>query len=203
MVFFIPGPSLAAEKQGLGLKCSIENEIFKPRMKLSSENEIFVRGGMVFSCVRARLSLNFFDPRALWERETPPFGNPLARESFAILSLQVSCDMKSIAAGPLRSRCDWTLTREDCCNYLGVASANQTNQRRKCNINMSFSGRIPVGETLGENPFPGPQKFVLGSSILEKQGIPSINFSEHKHFAAPRLAFQYVYALKSLCFGVS
>ena len=112
---FIPGPSLAAEKQGLGLKFSIENENFKPRMKMSSENENrnspdrgqsrkirknrhkilpkswfskrifghpagsskldrphckqfqenFVRGGMVFSCVRARM--NFFDPRALWE----------------------------------------------------------------------------------------------------------------------------------------
>ena len=33
--FFILGPSLAAEKQGLGLKISIENENF-------------VRGGMVF-----------------------------------------------------------------------------------------------------------------------------------------------------------
>ena len=61
---FIPGPSLAAEKQGLGLKFSIENENFKPRMKISSENENFVRGGMVFACVRARK--NFFDPRALW-----------------------------------------------------------------------------------------------------------------------------------------
>ena len=61
---FIPGPSLAAEKQGLGLKFSIRNEIFKPRMKISSENENFVRGGMLFSCVRART--NFFDPRALW-----------------------------------------------------------------------------------------------------------------------------------------
>ena len=66
--FFIPGPSLAAEKQGLGLKFSIENEIFKPRMKISSENENFVRGGMVFSCVRARM--NFFDPRALWEGDS-------------------------------------------------------------------------------------------------------------------------------------
>ena len=63
---FIPGPSLAAEKQGLGLKFSIENEIFKPRMKISSENENFVRGGMVFSCVRSRMK--FFDPRALWDR---------------------------------------------------------------------------------------------------------------------------------------
>ena len=45
---FIPGPSLAAEKQGLGLKFSIENEIFKQRMKISSENEHFVRGGMFF-----------------------------------------------------------------------------------------------------------------------------------------------------------
>ena len=57
--FFIPGPSLAAEKQGSGLKFSIENENCKPRMKFSSENENFVRGGMVFSCVRARM--NFFD----------------------------------------------------------------------------------------------------------------------------------------------
>ena len=61
---FIPGPSLTAEKQGPGLKFSIENENFKPRMKISSENENFVRGGMVFSCVRARM--NFFDLRALW-----------------------------------------------------------------------------------------------------------------------------------------
>ena len=52
--FFIPGPSLAAEKQGPGLKFSIENESFNPRMEISSENENFVRGGMVFSCVRAR-----------------------------------------------------------------------------------------------------------------------------------------------------
>ena len=51
--FFIPGPSLIAEKQGPGLKFSSENEIFKPRMKISIENENFVRGGMVFSCVRA------------------------------------------------------------------------------------------------------------------------------------------------------
>ena len=61
--FFILDPSLAAEKQGLRLKFSIENEIFKPRMKISIENEKFVRGGMGFSCVRARM--NFFDPRAL------------------------------------------------------------------------------------------------------------------------------------------
>ena len=53
----IPGPSLAAEKQGLGLKFSIENEMFKPRMKISSENENFVRGGTssFVSCVRARM----------------------------------------------------------------------------------------------------------------------------------------------------
>ena len=62
--FFIPGPSLTAEEQGPGLKFSIENENFKPRMKFSSENENFVCGGMVFSCVRARM--NFFDLRALW-----------------------------------------------------------------------------------------------------------------------------------------
>ena len=45
---FIPGPSLAAEKQGLGLNFSIESEISKQRMKISSENENFVCGGMVF-----------------------------------------------------------------------------------------------------------------------------------------------------------
>ena len=43
--FFIPGPSLAAEKQGPGLKFLIENEIFKLRMKISSENENFVQWG--------------------------------------------------------------------------------------------------------------------------------------------------------------
>ena len=37
----IPSPSLAAEKQGPGLTFSIENEKFKPRMQISSEN-IFV-----------------------------------------------------------------------------------------------------------------------------------------------------------------
>ena len=63
--FFILGPFLAAEKQGLGLKFSIGNEIFRPRMKISIENENFVRGGMVFSCVRA--GMNFFNPRALWD----------------------------------------------------------------------------------------------------------------------------------------
>ena len=54
---FIPGPSLTVEKQGPGLKFSIENEVFKPRMKISSENENFVRGGMVFFM---RLSENEF-----------------------------------------------------------------------------------------------------------------------------------------------
>ena len=61
----IPGPSLAAEKQGLGLKFSIENENFKPRMKISSENENFVRGGMVFSCVRARMNFSTPGPSGL------------------------------------------------------------------------------------------------------------------------------------------
>ena len=46
--FFILSPSLAAEKQGPGLKFSSENENFKPRMKISSENGSFVRGGMFF-----------------------------------------------------------------------------------------------------------------------------------------------------------
>ena len=36
---FIPGPSLAAEKQGLGLTFSIANENFKPRMKISCVGE--------------------------------------------------------------------------------------------------------------------------------------------------------------------
>ena len=58
--FFIPGPSLAAEKQGPGLKFSIENEIFKLRMKISSENEHFVRGGMAFSMIKKRSSENDF-----------------------------------------------------------------------------------------------------------------------------------------------
>ena len=34
---------------------------YKPRMNISSENENFVREGMVFSCVRA--GMNFFDLR--------------------------------------------------------------------------------------------------------------------------------------------
>ena len=46
--FFQSDPSLAAEKQGLGLKFSIENENVEPRMKSSSENVFFVRVGMVF-----------------------------------------------------------------------------------------------------------------------------------------------------------
>ena len=46
--FFIPSPSPAAETQGLGLKFSSENDNFKPRMNISSENENFVRGGMFF-----------------------------------------------------------------------------------------------------------------------------------------------------------
>ena len=81
---FIPGPSLAAAQQGLGLKFSIENEIFKPRTKISSENENFMRGGMVFSCVRARM--NFF-------RSPGPLGGSFAdfdlrtcRASFRFLS---------------------------------------------------------------------------------------------------------------------
>ena len=47
--FFIPGPSLTAEKQDSRLNIfQSENENFKPRMKISSENGNFVRGGMVF-----------------------------------------------------------------------------------------------------------------------------------------------------------
>ena len=72
---FIPGPSLAAEKQGLGLKFSIKNE------KISSGNENLVRatwGNGFFPCVRARM--DFFDPRALcrkvadvWEKDVWEF----------------------------------------------------------------------------------------------------------------------------------
>ena len=62
--FFQSDPSLAAEKQGLGLKFSIENENVKPRMKISSENDFFVRVGMVFTSDRARMV--FFDLWALW-----------------------------------------------------------------------------------------------------------------------------------------
>ena len=63
--FFILGPSLATEKQGLGLKFSIENEIFKPRMKISIENENFVRGGMVFSCVQRELIFSIPEPSGI------------------------------------------------------------------------------------------------------------------------------------------
>ena len=63
--FSFRAPLWLQKKQGPGLKFSIENEDFKPRINISSENENVVRGGMVFSCVRARM--NFFDLRALWE----------------------------------------------------------------------------------------------------------------------------------------
>ena len=65
-VFFIPRPSLAAEKQGPELKISSENENFKSRMIFSSENGSFMHGGMFFfSCVRARMIC--FDLWVLWE----------------------------------------------------------------------------------------------------------------------------------------
>ena len=77
-VFFIPSPSLAAEKQGPGLKFSSENENFKPRMKISNENEIFVRGVMVFSCVRAgMIFFSIFGPSGwgrLWVDSWSIFG---------------------------------------------------------------------------------------------------------------------------------
>ena len=56
--FFIPSPSLAAEKQGLGLNISIENENFKPRIKLSSENVNLCVGNEVFFFLR--VSENYF-----------------------------------------------------------------------------------------------------------------------------------------------
>ena len=46
--FFIPTCSLAAEKKGPGLEFSNENENFKTKMNISSENGSFVRGGMFF-----------------------------------------------------------------------------------------------------------------------------------------------------------
>ena len=73
MVFFIPGPSLTAERQGPGLIFSIENENFKPRMKISSENENFVRGGMVFF-MRSSENEFFRSPGPLGK------GNELSRE---------------------------------------------------------------------------------------------------------------------------
>ena len=63
--FFISGPSLATEKQGLGLKFSIENESFKPRMKISSENENFVAWGNGFFFMRSSENEIFRSPGPL------------------------------------------------------------------------------------------------------------------------------------------
>ena len=46
--FFNLRPSLAAEKQGLRLKFSTENEMFNPRMPISSKNGSFLLVGNVF-----------------------------------------------------------------------------------------------------------------------------------------------------------
>ena len=69
---FIPGPSLATEKQGLGLKFSIGNEVFKPRMKISSKNENFVRGG-IFFCMRSSENKFFRSPGPLGICESVKF----------------------------------------------------------------------------------------------------------------------------------
>ena len=60
---FNPSHSLAAEKQRPGLKSSCENENFKPRTRLSSENGSFMRcvGECFFSfffSVRARTTIH-------------------------------------------------------------------------------------------------------------------------------------------------
>ena len=81
-VFFIPGSSLAAEKQGLGLKFPIETESFKPRMKISSENENFVRGGIVFF-MRSGENEFFRSPGALGKEKTNR-ERPRAGEGMAI-----------------------------------------------------------------------------------------------------------------------
>ena len=51
---FDPSPSLAAVLQGPGLTFSSENEKFKTRMNISSENFFLVRGGMFFLCAFER-----------------------------------------------------------------------------------------------------------------------------------------------------
>ena len=49
--FFIPGPSLAAERQGLGLKFSMENESFKPRIKFQARMKISCVGECFFHAI--------------------------------------------------------------------------------------------------------------------------------------------------------
>ena len=56
-----------------GMKFSIENENFKPRMKIQAGMKISCVGEWFFSCVRARM--NFFDPRPSGLR--PPLRRPL------------------------------------------------------------------------------------------------------------------------------
>ena len=54
-IVFSMRPLSGCRKQFQGLKFLIENEHIKPSMKVSSENGFLVRGGMVFSGVRARI----------------------------------------------------------------------------------------------------------------------------------------------------
>ena len=86
--FFIPSPSLAAEKQGPGLKFSSGNENFKLRMKNSSENGSFVRGGMFFVFVFVPSSENNFF-RSL---------GPLGSDSRGPAIFWVSCVLRFCAA---------------------------------------------------------------------------------------------------------
>ena len=75
--------------------------------------------------------------------------------------------------------------------------------KRRNNININDSGRIPGGRTPSEEPLPRTQKEEYARPLLfcKSQGIPNINFSEHKHLAAPQLAFQKkIDALKFLFF---
>ena len=70
--FFNPGPSLCRKKQGPGLKFSSENEHFKPRMKISSENGFLCVGEWFFSCVRARrIFCDLWALRVAFHRKIP------------------------------------------------------------------------------------------------------------------------------------
>ena len=87
---FQSDPSLAAEKRGLGLKFSSENESFEPRMNISSENDFFVRVGMVFSSDRARM--DFLDLWALLGAEI--------RKILGLFVLHRFWPMQKISASP-------------------------------------------------------------------------------------------------------
>ena len=68
--FFIPSPFLAAEKQGLGLKFSNENEYFKPIMRLFQARMVLSCVGNGFSCVRARFVFSISGPSGIRNTRT-------------------------------------------------------------------------------------------------------------------------------------